>query len=383
MKTTRFALARMQLASAILLAALLATPGLLRAQEHTDYAFGADLSYLKQLEDQGTKFKDAGVEKPGLQIFRDHGYNWMRLRICVEPVGAGLPNDLKYTLAMAKDAKKIGFKFFLTFHYSNDWADPRNEPTPRAWRDLAPDALVEQVFTYTRDTIAAFRDAGLMPDMVGVGNEVSNGFFMPAGKLPENWDAFAALVYAGINGVDAGRGNNRRPKILIHVDHGGDQFLTKTFFDRLNSYGIPYDVIGLSFYPWSHGTLVDLRANLRYVAEELKKDVMVVETGYYYSPSQYFRTRPPPFPESPEGQKQWLVAVNDAVMATPGGRGKGVFWWEPAAARGLVQRGYFDADHNAQPVLDAFLPFTRPMHRTDGQSPPRVPPSALKFGPEQ
>ena len=363
-----------------LLLASLVLAATLRAQEHSDYAFGADLSFLKQLEDGGTKFKDGGAEKPGLQIFRDHGYNWMRLRICVEPVGRGLPNNLAYTLAMAKSARALGFKFFLTFHYSNDWADPRNEPTPAAWRELSPEALVEQVFTYTRDTIAAFRDAGLMPEMVGVGNEITNGFCMPAGKLPENWDTLAGLVYAGINGVDAGRGNTRRPRILLHVDHGGDPYLTKTFFDKLNSYGIPYDVIGLSFYPWSHGTLADLRANLRFVAEELKKDVMVVETGYFYAPSSNFRTSPPPFPETPEGQKQWLVAVNDAVMSTPGGRGKGVFWWEPAAARGLVQRGYFDAEHNALPVLDAFHAFTRPAHRTDGQSPPRVPPSAVKFG---
>jgi hypothetical protein len=61
--------------------------------------------------------------------------------------------------------------------------------------------------------------------------------------------------------------------------------------------------------------------------------------------------------------------------------GKGVFWWEPAAGRGLQQRGFFDADHNSEPVLDAFLPYTRPIHRTDDQKPPRVPPSALKFGP--
>lgn len=351
------------------------------AQEHADHAFGADVSFLKQLEDRGVKFKAGGVERPGLQILREHGYNWIRLRLCVEPVGRGLPNDLAYTLALARSARELGYKFFLTFHYSNAWADPTNEPIPAAWKDLAPEQLVDAVFAYSRDAIAAFRDAGLMPDMVGIGNEVSNGTMWPTGKLPENWDTFAALIYAGINGVDAGRGNLRRPRILIHVDHGGDQYLTKTFFDRFDSYGIPYDVIGVSFYPWSHGTLVDLRANLRYIAEELRKDVMLIETGYYYTPSRYFRDSPPPFPEAPEGQKQWLVAVNEAVMGTPQGRGKGVFWWEPAAGGGLVQRGYFDAEHNAQPVLDAFLPFTRPAHRTDNQSPPRVPPSALRFGP--
>jgi arabinogalactan endo-1,4-beta-galactosidase len=355
--------------------------GGLRAAEHTDYAFGADLSFLKQVEDRGAKFKDGGEEKPGLEIFRDHGYNWIRLRICMEPVSRGLPNDLAYTLALARAAKGLGFRFFLTFHYANGWADPRGEPAPAAWRDLSPSNLVETVFTYTRDTIAAFRDAGLMPDMVGIGNEIGNGMLWPAGKLPENWDTFAALVYAGINGVDAGRGNYRRPQILLHVDHGGDPFLTKAFFDKINSYGIPYDVVGISFYPWSHGTLLDLRANLRFIAEDLQKDAMVVETGYYWMASRYFRETPPPFPESPEGQRQWLEAVNEAVMSAPHGRGKGVFWWEPAASGELVNRGYFDAAHNALPVIQAFDKYARPAHRADGQHPPAVPPSALKFGP--
>lgn len=361
--------------------ALLALAGTLCAQQNSDYAVGADLSFLKQQEDRGVKFKDGGVEKPGLQIFRDHGYNWIRLRLCVEPVGRGLPNDLAYTLASAKAAHALGYKFFLTFHYSNDWADPTNEPTPQAWKGLAPEALVDAVFAYTRDAIAAFRDAGLMPDMVGIGNEIGNGTMWPVGKLPENWDNFAALVLAGINGVDAGRGNTRRPKILVHVDHGGDPFLTKNFFDKLNSYGVPYDVIGISFYPWSHGTLLDLRANLRFIAEELQKDVMVVETGYYWKPSRYFQKSPGPFPETPAGQRQWLTAVNDAVMAAPHGRGKGVFWWEPAAGGGLVARGYFDDEHNALLVIEAFDSLTRPARRTDGQQPPAVPPSALRFGP--
>jgi arabinogalactan endo-1,4-beta-galactosidase len=364
----------------VFIAACFALAVMARAQQHTDYAFGADLSFLRQAEERGTKFKDGGVDKPGLQIFHDHGYNWIRLRLCVEPVGRGLPNDLAYTLAMAKEARALGYKFFLTFHYSNAWADPTNEPTPEAWKALSPEQLVDAVFAYTRDTMAAFRDAGLMPDMVGVGNEIGNGMLWPVGKLPENWDNFAALVYAGINGVDAGRGNQRRPQILLHVDHGGDVFLTKRFFDQINAYGIPYDVIGVSFYPWSHGTLVDLHHNLTFIAEEYGRDVFVVETGFYWKPGRYFKDGPPPFPETPEGQRQWLEAVNQVVMSTPHGHGKGVFWWEPAAMDGLVARGFFDDEHSALPILQAFHPFTRPPHRTDNQSPPAQSPSALRFG---
>ena len=365
----------------VLLTLLLSGICTLRAQQYTDYAFGADISFLPQIESGGKKFKDASVEKPGLQILQDHGYNWVRLRTCVEPVSNNLPNTLAYTIKLAKEAKARGLKVLLDFHYSNGWADPTKEPTPAAWREFGPNQLVDQIFTYTHDTIAAMRDAEALPDVVQIGNEISNGFCWPVGKLPEHWDALAAMIYAGINGVDAARGNFRRPRILLHVDHGGDLLNCRNFFDHIRAYGIPYDMIGLSFYPWSHGTLVDLRANLAFLATEYEKDLMVVETGAYYAPSRFFKESPPPFPETPEGQKQWLQAVNEVVLATPHNRGRGVFWWEPAASGGLVTRGYFDSEGNGQPILEAFHAYTRPKQRVDGDHAPMQTPSALRFGP--
>lgn len=341
-------------------AALLITAGFARAE---DFAFGADLSFLKQAEDQGRIFKDGTNAMSGMQIFHNHGYNWIRLRIFVEPVGEKLPNNLSYTLAMAKSAKQLGYKFLLDFHYSSTWADPKHQPTPQAWVDMTQTQRVQAVFEYTRDTIATFRDAGVLPDMVEVGNEISIGMLWPYGKLPENWDNFAAYIYAGINGVDAGRGNNPRPKIMIHVDHGGEVQKTKYFFDKLNSYHIPYDVIGFSYYPWWQGTLMDLRQNLAFTAREYGKDVIVVETAYNSRPARESSGSLEPFPETPDGQREFLDAVTHIVMDVPDGRGKGVFWWEPATANrsgGASSRGFFDADGNALPVLTVFDQYTRP-----------------------
>ena len=172
----------------------------------SDFAFGADLSFLKQAEDSGKVFKDGTNALPGLQMFHDHGYNWIRLRIFVEPVGNNLPNNLSYTLAEAKDAKKLGYKFLLDFHYANSWADPGKQPTPAAWVNLTHKQRVKQIFEYSRDTIAAFREAGVMPDMVQVGNEITHGMLWPDGKLPDHWSNFADYLRAGIKGVDAGCG---------------------------------------------------------------------------------------------------------------------------------------------------------------------------------
>jgi arabinogalactan endo-1,4-beta-galactosidase len=327
------------------------------AARAAEYAIGADLSFLKQAEDRGTVFKDNGEAKPGLQIFKDHGYNWIRLRLFHSPTQ--LPNNLEYTIALAQAAKKLGFRFLLNYHYSDTWADPGKQFIPKAWEGKSHAQLVQAVFEYTRDTIAAFRDAGVLPEMVQIGNEVVNGMLWPDGRLPANWDNFADLVKAGIAGVEAGKGNVPRPKIMIHIDRGGDKARTKYFFDKLHTYGLNYDVIGQSYYPWWHGSLNDLRENLIFMAKEYQKDIIVVEAAYNWRPGEYAK-RPGPFPETPEGQRQFLEEVNRIVQATPDGRGKGVFWWEPAVGGGgLSRRGFFDNEGNALPVITVFDKYTR------------------------
>lgn len=330
-----------------------------------EFAFGADLSFLKQAEDRGNVFKDGTNAAPGLQIFKNHGYNWIRLRIFVEPVSNNLPNDLKYTLTEAQDAKKLGYKFLLDFHYANSWADPGKQPTPGDWIALTHRQRVKKVFEYTRNTIAAFRDAGVLPDMVQIGNEVTAGILWPDGKLPAHWDNFADYLRAGIKGVAAGRGTNPPPRIMIHTDPGGNVAKTKWFFDNLKRRGISYDVIGLSYYPRWHGTLMNLRENLALAAETYGKDIMIVETGYNWRPGNDFKGHATPFPETPAGQRDFLDEVTRIALQTPDQRCKGIFWWEPATGnRGA--RGFFDENGNSLPVLNVFDKYTLPLPRKAG-----------------
>lgn len=317
-----------------------------------EYAIGADLSFLAHAEQNGRVFKDGGQPKPGLRIFKDHGYNWIRLRLFHTPTQ--LPNDLEYTIAQAKAAKELGFKFLLNYHYSDTWADPQKQYVPQAWEGLSHEQLVEAVADYTRDTIAACRDAGVMPDMVQIGNEVSGGMLWPDGRLPRNWGNFADLFKAGIRGVEAGRGDAPRPTIMMHIDRGGNGRATKAFFDKCKEFGIQYDVIGQSFYPWWHGSLDELRENMAFMAEEYDKDIFLVEVAYNWRPAEY-RDEPGPFAESPEGQKQFLREVNRIVRDTPHNRGKGIFWWEPAVLPSpIASRGMFDNSGNALPVITVF-----------------------------
>ena len=322
-----------------------------------EYVIGADFSYLKEAEDNGFAFKENGVTKPGLQMFKDHGYNWVRLRLFHTP--KLLPNNLEYTIALAKEAKKMGYKFLLDYHYSDSFADPHKQAVPKVWEGLSHETLVDSVFNYTRSTMIAFREAGVFPDMVQIGNEITNGMLWPDGKIPENWDNFAELVQSGINGVCASSRNHPCPKIMIHIEKGGSKEYTKKWFDKLNTYDIRYDVMGQSYYPWWHGSILDLRETLNFMARTYKKEIIVVESAYNFGPAQY-RDKPAPFPETPEGQKEFLEEVNHAVLDVPDGLGKGVFWWEPAAEnKRFGYRTFFDAKGNVQPVITVFDRFTR------------------------
>jgi len=321
------------------------------ADTPADYAIGADLSFLKQAEDRGTVFKDNGQAKPGLQIFREHGYNWIRLRLFHTPTR--LPNNLEYTIALARDARKLGYKFLLNYHYSDTWADPGKQTVPQAWQGKSHAELVQAVREYTHDTIVAFREAGVLPDMVQPGNEITPGMLWPDGKLPANWDNFAELLQAAIAGVKAGSGEAPCPRIMIHIDKGGNRKATQGFFDKLNTYNVPYDVLGQSFYPWWHGSLQDLRENLAFMANAYRKDIILVEVAYNWRPAEY-KNKEAPFPETPEGQRQFLEQVNRLVLETPHGLGKGLFWWEPAVTGPLRSRGFFDDDGDALPVITVF-----------------------------
>jgi arabinogalactan endo-1,4-beta-galactosidase len=319
------------------------------------YAVGADISFLARSEQDGVVFREAGQPKDVLAILREHNYNWVRLRLFHDPTVSAdkLPNDLGYTLALAKRAKSMGFHVLLDLHYSDSWADPGKQPIPAAWSNLTHPQLVEQVYTYTRDVIAAFARHGVMPEMVQVGNEITYGMLWPDGKLPAHWDNFADLVKAGIRGVQAGRGRHPMPRIIIQIERSGDLNAAVGFFDNLIARNISFDLIGLSYYPYWHGGIATMRENLDKLAMRYRKSIIVVETAFNWKPGG-MRLKNADFEETPQGQLAFLRAVDAAVRAVPDGLGQGVFWWEPAVEGPLRERGFFGDDGNVLPVISTF-----------------------------
>jgi arabinogalactan endo-1,4-beta-galactosidase len=327
-------------------------------------ALGVDLSLLKYIQDHGVHYQDAGGIREALLIFKDHGCNYVRLRLFHAPNGkAGQVNSLSYTVESARRAKAAGFHFLLDLHYSDGWADPGNQIMPAAWKGLTHAQLVDRVFSYTRDTIAAFQQAGCAPDMVEVGNEVTHGFLWPdGGPISDGkWDNFADLLKAGIRGVHANDASSPI-KIMIHIDRGGNLPVSERFFAKLSAHGVPFDVIGLSYYPFWNGPLDGLKRDIDFLAKTYGKDIVIAETSYNW---RYGEQKKLPWPCTPEGQKAFLADLIRTVAAVPNGHGRGVFYWAPEWIEGQKwfgapgggaweNRALFDESGHALPALDAF-----------------------------
>ena len=304
---------------------------------------GGDISALERIEQAGGAFRDGARTGDAIAVLRAHGANGFRLRIFVHPNGSEVQvNDLAYTLRMAKRVKAAGSKLLLDFHYSDTWADPGRQTIPAAWANLAYDTLARQVETYTADVIAQLKGEGALPDIVQVGNEIDHGMLWPVGAIGiagadtlTAWEHFTGLLKAGVRGVRDALAPGDSVRIMLHYSGGGNAAGTRSFFDHMNRYGVPYDRIGLSYYPWWHGTLTDLRANLDATAARYGMDIMVVETAYPWRAGGWesfaTNTAPMTWPISRPGQATFLNDVRAAVVATPHGHGAGVVWWYPEA----------------------------------------------------
>ncbi|SHM67448.1 glycoside hydrolase family 53 protein [Gracilibacillus kekensis] len=306
---------------------------------------GVDLSFVDEVETEGGVYYENGKPADVIGILHRAGVNAVRLRLWHTPTG-GYTN-LERTIKMAKRIKEYDMDFLLNFHYSDYWADPGKQTKPKAWESLIYDELVKAVYTYTKEVIEAFDKEDILPDMVQIGNEITNGMLWEEGKIykeensekVENWDGILPLIKAALDGVEAATREENTVKTMIHIDRGGDNEGTRKFYDQITNYGLKYDVIGLSYYPWWHGPYGDFEANLVDTANRYHKEIMVVEVAYpWIVPDEIpvvddapdFREHlVPGFPASVDGQKAYLEKLIETVKQTPNNLGTGIYYWEP------------------------------------------------------
>ena len=338
--------------------ALLLTAGMIQAQKYV----GGDLSMLSKYEQQGATYldKDGKSIADVLAFVKEQGWNTIRVRLFVDPSNDKdkcVVQDLEYVKSLGKRIKDAGLHFMLDFHYSDTWADPKQQNTPMIF-EMVNTPTYEYIYYYTKESLEALTKAGATPDLIQIGNEISFGMLWDSCKIgpksENDWsdysdDRWDSLGKALKNASKACREICPEAKIIIHTEQcANNPTLDVAFFKRIKQHEIDYDIIGTSYYPYFKGELSNLDKGLTQLETNFPdKMIQVVETGY---PSKwevqgttfdYTKT----YPYSHEGQQKYTADL--ITMLKKHKQVNGLSWWYAEAnakgCTGDLKEGWYNA----------------------------------------
>lgn len=304
-----------------------------------EFAKGADVSWITQMESEGYKFSNAdGKEMECMQLLRDHcGVNSIRLRVWVNPVEGW--NNIQDVLVKARRADRLGMRLMIDFHFSDTWADPGHQLPPTAWADYDIQQLKTAVEGHVTEMLQLLKSYNIEPEWVQIGNETRNGMMLPVGDI-SNGDNFAQLLNSGYNAV---KNIFADAKVIVHLDGGDNMYLYTKMFDYLKTNGGKYDLVGMSLYPTNDDwrTSVDkCLSNIQTIKSRYGTNVMLCEIGMNYDQAESCRDAISLL--MTKGQESGLL--------------EGIFYWEPEAPSGYndgYNKGCF-VDGKPTVALDAF-----------------------------
>ncbi|HOV26825.1 MAG TPA: glycosyl hydrolase 53 family protein [Pseudobacteroides sp.] len=341
------------------------------------FSCGADVSWLPQMEAKGYKFyDDNGVQKDCLEILKEHGINSIRLRVWVNPSNDPYSGHCSKaeTVELAKRCADMGFRIMIDFHYSDSWADPGKQYKPAAWQNHSFTQLKTDVYEHTTDVLNALKSAGVTPEWVQVGNETNNGMLWEDGKASVNMKNFAQLVSSGYDGVKA---VFPQAKVIVHISNGYDNSLFRWIFDGLKNNGGKYDVIGMSLYPEQSNYLTlnsQCLTNMNDMVSRYGKEIMICEVGMDNNLAS--------------DSKNFISDIIKKVRSVSGGKGLGVFYWEPQCYNWAgYGKGAWSTNGRPTIAMDAFLeanvglpsstPTSTPTYKPTATPTPTAAPTAL------
>ncbi len=305
------------------------------------FANGADVSWLPQMEAAGYVFKDhSGTKMNCLDILKEEGINAIRIRAWVNPKG-GYCNT-QYVTSLAHRADSMGFNVLIDFHCSDTWADPGHQTIPAAWANDSLPQLLTDLYNYIYGVMDTLKLNGIVPKWVQIGNETNNGMMWPLGNAQNHMDNFAKMIdtgYAAVKAVDS------TTQVIVHLSNGNDDSMYRWMFDGLKSNGARWNIIGMSVYPfwanlpWAVDDSLAL-ITMKDMISRYNTKVMVVEAGYLYN--------------QPIDANHYLL---DLIAKTKSVGGLGVFYWEPECYNWQgYQMGAWDPKTEEPTVaMDAFL----------------------------
>jgi len=303
-----------------------------------DFIMGMDASCVPALEASGVTYCDhAGTQKDVYEILSANGINYIRVRVWNDPFdsegnGYGGGNcDIQNAISIGKRATQYGMKLLVNFHYSDFWADPGKQMSPKAWENMSIDQKSDALYTYTKDCLQRLIDAGVDVGMVQVGNETNGALCGEKSSAPDGWERIAQLINAGAKAV---REVCPNALVAVHFTNPEKTGTYESYGKNLADYQVDYDVFASSYYPYWHGTLDNLATVLSNIATAYGKKVMVAETSYAYTAANtdYFSNTvgsglKSNYPFTVQGQADHIRDVIDTV-ANKTENGIGVFYWE-------------------------------------------------------
>ncbi len=297
------------------------------------FILGADVSELAAQENSGVRYYDAeGNPQDALEVLAAYGTDHIRLRVWNDPFdsrnrGYGGGNiNAETAAALSARAAELGMKTLLDFHYSDFWADPSRQIVPKAWKGMSLEEKADALYTYTKETLALVVEAGGDPDMVQVGNEINTGMAGEYDLGPK-----AVLAAAGCRAVRdfaAERGIGLRA--VIHLTDPQDPNRVYENLSALIGAGADFDTVGLSYYPFWHGTPEGLTDLIRTIREDFGKEVLIAETSWPFTledgdgSGNVIGEEPGNWPASPEGQARAVLEIASTAAAAGA---EGIFYW--------------------------------------------------------
>ena len=330
-----------------------------------NFTLGADISWCTEMEARGQKiYNYLGEEREATALMKEMGMDAVRLRVWVDPAEHGNYCNAADVLIKALRAKDLGMDVMIDFHYSDWWADPAKQNIPKAWEKHKYKQLCADVAEHTKSVLTLLKDNGVQPKWVQVGNETSNGFLWPVGKIRETdgelkgmWmDEDQMKQYAGLfkAGYEAVKAVFPDALVIAHLDKGYDAELYMTNLDALKNNGAKWDMIGMSVYPyWAFdsgytGTIdrlyADCMQNIKDLYSRYGTETMIVETGFLVDESDPQTTG--------QGREDFQRLINLSKTATDG-HCRGIFYWEPTCRPSQYKLGAFHEDGKPTDIMRA------------------------------
>jgi arabinogalactan endo-1,4-beta-galactosidase len=362
-----------------------------------DYILGADISKFQEYESRGGHFYDTDNQQKSIfQILKSHGINYIRLKTFVDPSamygyaasGCGETStepfgDKSHIMAYAKKVKEEGFGFLLDIHYSDNWADPGKQIIPERWRSVnSIDALSDSVYAYTYDLLSSLKSIGALPDMVQVGNEITNGLLrnvptsktncwgesssaassVVSGELSSQPGNFSKLIKAGIKAV---HDVDSRIKTVLHIenaiDHGSWWLSVVIDQQKIN-----FDILAFSAYTaYGHGIASEWKSFINTQSSKYPNlQFLIAEYNGGISASTWTSGK--------------TKEINLMLKETP--KAIGSFYWEPALYGAWGGAAFEWRDNNLYAIPSAFSEFDELLPNLDLQR--HLPPMPSKNPPK-